>query len=145
MKAALESLSAGYRPIPIKPNTKEPCVRWQLYQHKSPTKEEIISWWTQWPNANIAIITGEASGVDVIDFDIGHDPWPPEGYQLPRSCIVETPSGGLHYYMRHTKDVGCSYSKLAKNIDVKADGGSLLSQRYLNKVNWLRFASSSFL
>src|SRR5271156_1248645 len=32
-------------------------------------KQKILSWWTRWPNANIAIPTGAPSGLVVLDVD----------------------------------------------------------------------------
>ena len=39
--------------------------------HKEATHdpEQIESWWSQWPDANIGIATGEISGLLVLDID----------------------------------------------------------------------------
>ena len=34
--------------------------------------ETIRDWWTRWPDANIGIVTGQASGIVVVDVDAGH-------------------------------------------------------------------------
>ena len=44
-------------------------VSWIEYQSRRPTEEEIYRWWQQYPNANIGIVTGEVSGIVVIDLD----------------------------------------------------------------------------
>jgi len=64
-------------------------VEWKDFQDHPPTEVEIKQWWDHWPNANIAIPTGEAAGIDVIDIDVGHDEnWVPPGCELPGACVV---------------------------------------------------------
>lgn len=58
------------RPIfPIDRGTKKPMVPWKLYQESPPTQEQVSTWWTEWPNANIGMATGHLSGLMVIDCD----------------------------------------------------------------------------
>lgn len=126
-EAALRLLRLGFTPIPIRRNDKRPLINWQEFQNRKPTDEELRSWWAKWPDANLAIVTGEASGVDVIDTDIGHDDnWPPAGCELPGACVVRTPSGGFHNYVTHIPGVKNSTSKLAEHVDVRGDGGYVL-------------------
>lgn len=58
---ALEYLKRGYRPIPIKAGTKEARIRWLPFKERSPTEDEIRTWWTDWPEDGIAILTGQGS------------------------------------------------------------------------------------
>jgi len=56
------------------------------------TEEEIKTWWHQWPDAQIGVVTGKISNLVVIDIDTGTDPdsgptWTP-GYHLYRSREV---------------------------------------------------------
>ena len=48
---------------------KRPLVKWEEFQKRRPTEEEVESWWTRWPDANIAIVTGRISGLVVVDAD----------------------------------------------------------------------------
>lgn len=42
---------------------KTPIIqRWTVYQKRFPTKQEVLYWFTTYPAANIAIITGKLSG-----------------------------------------------------------------------------------
>ena len=41
--------------------------------------------------------------------------------------IVNTPSGGIHYYFRHVDGVRSSTGKIASNIDVRGDGGYVIA------------------
>ncbi len=126
LENALDALSAGYRPIPIKSNSKEPIIPWKEYQKHPPDKNDVEKWWKEYPNANLAIITGSASGVIVIDIDTGHDPWPPDGCSLPECCVIKTPRGGFHFYYTHIEGIRNSAGRLAKGIDVRGDGGYAL-------------------
>jgi hypothetical protein len=58
----------------------------------------IRRWWRMWPDANIGLATGEASGIAVLDLDPGSDGWPGPKRELPTGCVVETPRGGRHHY-----------------------------------------------
>src|ERR1700688_3959403 len=70
LTAALAYLGRGWRPIPIVPGGKSPSLRsWEEYQKRSPTEAEVTQWFTERPNANVAILTGQASGIVAIDID----------------------------------------------------------------------------
>jgi len=126
LQAALELLVMGFRPIPIAENSKKPLISWKEFQKKPPSENQLVRWWRKWPNANLAVLTGTASGVDAVDLDVGHEPWPPEGYELPKGCVVRTPRGGYHYFYRHTPGVQSSAGRLAKGVDIRGDGGYVL-------------------
>jgi hypothetical protein len=95
--------------------------------------DRIIDWWERWPEANIGLATGAASGVLALDLD------PPAGGEtlealaaihgtLPRAVGVWTPRGGLHAFYRHPGGhVPCSAGKLGPNLDVRGDGGYLVA------------------
>ena len=42
---------------------------WSEFQKRKATPEEIKEWWKKWPDANVAIVTGEISKVSVVDID----------------------------------------------------------------------------
>ena len=80
---------------------------------------QIEAWWDEWPDANIGIVTGQDSGVVVIDLDCGPDPERPTmgggqqcmidlaqqiGQELPATVVALTPSGGSHLYFASPKD-----------------------------------------
>jgi len=126
LEAALQALEAGLRPIPIEPGGKKPLVRWKDFQTRPPTEEQVRQWWAEWPGANLAILAGEGSGVDVVDIDSGHAPWPPVDCELPTGYVCQTPRGGWHYGFRHLPGCRDSGSKLATGVDVRGDGGYVL-------------------
>jgi hypothetical protein len=98
-------------------------VDWRQYQDHPPSEKEVLSWFKEWPDANVAIVTGAVSGVDVVDIDDLNVKWPPSEHELPAEYVVRTPSGGCHYYFTHTPGVRSSAGKLAAGVDVRGDGG----------------------
>jgi putative DNA primase/helicase len=94
----------------------------------------IASLFTGWPDANVGIVTGEASDLFVLDIDTKHN-----GHKelerliaihgpLPATPVVYTPSGGTHYYFRRPRG-GCknSTSQVGRGIDVRCDGGLIVA------------------
>lgn len=68
-QAALEYHGLGLHPIPCATRSKRPLVKWQDFQERQPTSEEIASWWSEWPDANVALVLGR--GIFAIDADGG--------------------------------------------------------------------------
>lgn len=67
--AAIAYLNCGHSVIPIQSREKKPLIPWERYQKSSATLDEINSWWSKWPDANIGIVTGAISELVVIDLD----------------------------------------------------------------------------
>ncbi len=122
---ALRYAARGIGVFPINADTKRPLTTGGF--HDASTDPDVIrAWWRRHSAAGLAIPTGKASGVVVIDFDrvdaivelvdrFG---------QLPPTPSVRTPSGGMHFYFRAPVErVACSVSKLAAGVDVRGDGG----------------------
>ncbi|MEQ8903462.1 MAG: bifunctional DNA primase/polymerase [Roseovarius sp.] len=96
----------------------------------------IEAWWSDHPNANIAIATGEVSGLFVIDIDCGPGK---DGFgalaaldrefgHIPFSARVRTGSGGVHIYLNMPdRPFGCSTGKLGAAIDIRANGGYVVA------------------
>ncbi len=109
---------------------KHPRIRWTEYQEKRVTKDQVKSWWSRWPAANIGLITGELSGVIVLDVDApaGQQTLREMKLQLPPTAVVETGSGGFHYFFRHPgvacrNFAGRSGETILPNVDFRGDGG----------------------
>ncbi|MFA5650375.1 MAG: bifunctional DNA primase/polymerase [Proteiniphilum sp.] len=86
----------------------------------------IENWWTMWPHANIGVVTGQESGIIVIDVDdisLGGL----EGKDIPATVTQETGSGGTHYIYRHPRDRRVkSTTKVLPGVDSRADGGYIV-------------------
>ena len=68
---ALEYLDRGWGVLPISSTEKTPLPKWGHFVDTLtvPTEQEVIKWWTEWPDAQLAIITGPLSGLVVVDCD----------------------------------------------------------------------------
>lgn len=121
---ALEYLARGWSVIPCTPKDKRPLVRWQEYQTRRPTEDEVRAWWTANPNASIAIVTGKISGLAVVDVDPGRGGTCDD---LPPTVVVRTGGGGWHYYYRYPATGSVPSGVGADGIDVRGDGGYVIA------------------
>ena len=91
----------------------------------------IRGWWEMWPDANVAVPTGESSGFDALDVDPRHsgtdslDQMEAEHGSLPDTIEQITGSGGRHILFRHHDGVGNKIA-LAPGLDVRGDGGYII-------------------
>ena len=142
---------AGFRVFPALPGEKRPAVG-NGVKSASMDLNRVRNWWSkgQW---NVGVATGQ--GLVVIDCDAGK-PWPykdsspPHGAENGADMLValaeshgeagdgswmfdtmsvRTPSGGMHFYFSLPKGVkvGNSAGKLAPWVDVRGDGGYVIS------------------
>ena len=98
----------------------------------------IREWWRTWPEANVALPTGRRTGLFVVDVDTGKPR--AELGESEAACafvvehgldaaavIVETPSGGRHYYFRRPTTPDRLPSKTnafgVPLVDLRCDGG----------------------
>jgi Bifunctional DNA primase/polymerase, N-terminal/Phage integrase family len=67
LEAALEYTGRG---LPVFPcNGKVPLTE-HGFQDASTDTATVLAWWTRWPESNIGIATGAASGLVVLDVDV---------------------------------------------------------------------------
>lgn len=103
LEDALEYLDRGWVVIPIRPDSKRPAIKWQEYQNRHPTEDEVIKWWTDWPDYQIAIVTGALSGVVVVDCD-NEDALHAAFDAGMRSPVRVKTKRGTHLYFSHPRD-----------------------------------------
>ena len=135
LEHALAIAHKGWPVFPCQPLGKTPATA-HGFHDASADPEQLRQWWTENPDYNIGIPTGKPSGLVVIDLDVSHgnnglEQWAKitAGHEMPETFTVETPSGGRHlYYLLPDgwQPVGCSASKLAPGIDVRATGGYVI-------------------
>ena len=99
----MEYLERGWSIIPIRPETKRPAIKWTEYQTRQPTEEEVERWWTQWPEHDIALVTGELSGILVVDCDNETAKQAADDAEMFSAVKVQT-KRGLHLYFEHPRD-----------------------------------------
>ena len=120
---ALKYAAQSYSLIPIGKD-KKPLVKWQEYQIRRATEEEINQWFIQWPDMNIGIVTGKISNLVVIDIDPRHG-GSDEQFKAILTPHCRTGGGGWHYYFSYTDGVK-NKAGLWNGIDIRGDGGYVI-------------------
>jgi hypothetical protein len=127
------ALSYAERRLPVFPTgrDKRPLIPNGLL-NASTNPYDIRAWWRRWPDANVAVRTGQPSGLVALDidgdagFDSLHDLERRHG-ELPDTASVVTPSGGQHFYFKWPGvPVKTTAGVIASGIDVRGDGGYAL-------------------
>lgn len=94
-------------------------------------EQQIRQWWRQWPDANVGIRTGAASGLLVLDIDPRNggdetlEKYIEDNGPLPKSPSVKTGSNGRHYF--YTFVPATKSIPLQGGIDIKSDGGYVVA------------------
>ncbi|WP_061942632.1 bifunctional DNA primase/polymerase [Brevibacterium ravenspurgense] len=130
---ARELARLGVLVFPCAPDGKRPIPERGFHEATTDVKQ-VAAWWRQRPRANLAIPTGAASGVVVVDVDVHKV----DGYaafgRAARSgllseplAVVATPTGGRHLY--YPADAGHeqrSWQVGRAGIDFRGDGGYII-------------------
>jgi len=101
LTAAQAYLRLGYHPIPCLPREKRPMVAWKDFQTTMPTPEQLTTWWTRTPEANVALVLGR--GRFAVDLDGGADAealLATEGIALPPEAPRSRTGNGFHVFLR---------------------------------------------
>jgi len=132
-EAALAYLARGWAVVPIAPSGKQPLARWQEFQERIPTGDEVREWYARWPDAGVGIVTGAVSGLAVLDIDPAHGGDESladlEHLHGALPCTVEAISsgGGRHVYFAHPGGELRNRAGLAPGIDLRANGGIVVA------------------
>lgn len=136
-KWALNYLSHGWSVIPAwwmlssgkcacgKPDCGSPGKHpisngWNEFQTRRPSPAEVTKWWTQYPEANIAVITGKISGLTVLDIDN------PNLLFVANTPTVITGRGGRHLYFEGDDKVR-NAAKFVRGVDIRGEGGYVIA------------------
>jgi hypothetical protein len=118
----------GWSVIPVGLD-KKPLVEWAPYQTVRPTLEQVERWHAELKPAGWAVVTGEISGIVVIDFDGGAGLATMHKYGiLPH---LRTGSGGAHAYVVYpgfrvptlNGKSKLALQQILPGTDVRGDGG----------------------
>ncbi len=129
-KTALLLASKGFSVFPIAAGTKDqPKVAWTA--EATTDEHQIAIWWNMWSDANVGIATGQ-SGKLVLDVDTKKGKAGLESLallqldneDLPPTLVIETPSGGFHYYFNGS--AGSTVERLGSGLDTRGTGGYVL-------------------
>lgn len=131
--AALAYRRRGWSVLPLQPGEKRPLLRWEKFQRAPPGEAEIQRWYATWPEANVGIVTGDVSGLVVLDIDPKHggdrslDRLEALHGKLPATIAATTGGGGRHLYFAHPGGVVRNRAGLAQGIDLRGDGGYVVA------------------
>lgn len=122
--------SLGLSLIPLQPRSKVARGRWAPAQKKQTSLEALETALSAHPDSNIAVVTGETSGVVVVDLDSEAAlEWAQEN--LPPTPIKTASSETRqHWYYRHPRDGRVTSKGLVRgrsDVQIKADGGYVLA------------------
>jgi integrase len=128
LEHAIKYHRMGVGVIPLWPGAKKPILtRWEPYQRRRPTEQEIRGWWQRWPDANIGIVTGLVSGLVVLDIDSEEGNESLKGRHMPATAAVQTIKG-YHYYWQHPGGSGLgNWVRKMPGCDLRADGGYVVA------------------
>lgn len=144
VEQALTYLGYGWSVIPVILRTddsgkiiKRPAIKWQAYQDRRPSEEEIRHWFGIRQYNGIGVVTGKISGLVVVDIEQGAFPED----SIESTLESRTISGGRHVFYRWEKPVNNAVRIGGKLIDIRGDGGFVvLPPSYLGTRNyaWLK-------
>ncbi len=129
LQAALDYAKSGFSVIPVRPD-KKPFILWAAYQKRQATPDEIREWATKYPGAMIGIVTGEISGIFVVDCDseAGYEAIQkliPDSLNIP---MARTPRGGWHLYFLFPSDYKITVGAgIMPGVDFRGEGGYIIA------------------
>lgn len=129
--AALAYAARGWPVFPVKPDKTPRTLHGFKDADQDP--DRIAEWWRMWPTAGIAIATGAASGLLVLDVDgeegaeTLHELERRHG-DLPATVEALTGGGGRHIYFKHPGGtVANTARRLGPGLDTRGDGGYVVA------------------
>lgn len=147
LKKAIEYADRGWKVFPLHTSKKSACScgnpscssaakhpRIKEWQKSCSDKlPQIEDWWKKWPDANIGLATGNASGFFVIDIDPRHGG--KESLQdlvkkngvFPKTLASNTGGGGYHLFFKEPNIRITNRINLLPGIDIRGDGGYVVA------------------
>lgn len=109
---------SGYSVIPITFGAKGPPLirEWQKFCDERPDIELVRDWIDQFPEANIGLCLGKASGLIALDYDYHENLHSILKAKLPRSPVGKIGAKGITYFYRYSGQQSKSWSKDGKPV-----------------------------
>lgn len=123
LKEAISYVKKQKSVIPLRKDKRPYLTEWREFQGRIATEEEVKEWWNKWPDANIGIVTGEISGLTVIDVDV-RSGGKVDG--LPMTLVAKTGNGGWHYYYQYEPGLTVG-AGIRQGVDLRGDGGYVVA------------------
>jgi len=126
LQGALNCAARGWPVHPLAPRSKAGTVEeWGTAASTDPTV--IRAWWRQSPDANIGVVTGQRSGLLVLDVDGPEGRASLEGLEVPATITGNTGrlDGGRHLIYAY-KGPTRNRQGFRPGLDVRGDGGYIV-------------------
>ena len=131
--------SNGFAVHPLKYHEKAPRTAHGVSEATTDIAQ-VRRWWSTWPDANIGVACGEASGgLLAIDIDVHPErdidgfrtlnDWEREHGELPETLVSVSGSGGQHLLYRTGEPLACSKDDTPDHsvgVDIRANGGYIV-------------------
>jgi hypothetical protein len=131
LERALDRAMEGLACFPCNADKSPACVRGFRSASADPAVLEYL--WQCHPAPLVGIATGTASNLDILDIDAKHaqarDWWEAHRTRLLPTRAQRTRSGGIHLFFRHRPGMRCSTGRVARGVDIRADGGYIIDWR----------------
>ena len=142
LEAAMDYRDGGWAPIPILQDNngswKRPAIAgWDRFSYELPKVPEVMQWWKEYPEAQVGVVCGMASGIVVVDIDgsVGIQTFTDIGgdSKMLGCPITQTGGGGFHLFFEYPDPDVCGYEvknsvgKIGKGIDVRSTGGFVVA------------------
>lgn len=121
---AKEYLDKGLSFIPTQ--GKVAAIKWTEYQSRQPTLGEAVNWFAHGTRNNIAIVTGEVSGIVAVDFDTKEAAakfWK----EVAQTTAINVTRKGLHFLFRHPGEPVRNGVRVREGTDIRGDGGYIVA------------------
>lgn len=143
LRGALIYAGRGILIFPCEPGGKRPLTA-EGFLEATTDEAQIRRWWGRCPQANVAMPTGERSGLLVLDVDAGEGTDSVALLELsrgqpPKTARAATGGAGVHLYFRYpsprelreaglyTREVRNSQGLLGDGLDVRGEGGYVVA------------------
>lgn len=120
----------GWKVFPLVQGGKTPLTSHGFHDATIDT-EQIIKWWTKYPNANIGVSTDDF--LCVVDVDMHNSDglhsmqeWEAKHGDIGNTLVAKTGNGGRHYYFMNTLQVKSAVNVLP-GVDLRAKGGYVVA------------------
>ncbi|WP_179769671.1 bifunctional DNA primase/polymerase [Streptomonospora nanhaiensis] len=143
-RAAARLAASGVPVFPVAPRDKAPLIRnGRGFRDATTDLRQVEAWWRRFPQANIGVPTGAASGLVVVDVDVhgtnGYDALnraDRAGLVTGWEFLVRSPTGGLHLcYPAADEMEQRSWQAGDAGIDFRGDGGYIVAPPSLRVID----------
>lgn len=141
LEAAITYVRRGWPVLPIHGIVNSSCTcgkpscthpgKHPLTQHglkdASTQERRVRDWLQNWPDANIAIVTGDRSGLLVLDVDGSEGRSSIAGKHLPETPCTTTGRGSHYYFQRPVWRAVPNKTRILPGADVRGDGSYVVA------------------